>query len=544
VVVVRVASHQKEVMPYFDQILGSPLQLVAVCYIAAAVIVFATDRFALPETARQKYRPARDRQQVLIEYIARLPIVAFVFLFFFSISWRPIYALQGTASFFVIFTIISRVKFRFIREPLLFSDLALVADVFKYKTIFYATKFNILFWFIALGYVFGATALYMAFEDHILPEGEEVFFAILGISSFLAIVAALFVKPVNRFVATVSERLLRTFKVRANTIRFGTFTSVSLHFLVWLGKNRDVVVHELTHGLQRAIHDLIDGEPHDAPLIVVWQSESFYDLRHMGDNQLHLPTIDGLKETAVQWGRMTNVFEGGYTLRTEFAVLSGLKPDEVHVDASYPYLRAGHYAGIVWPNKLLKNGWHTHFIHPYDRTFFMRHKALPLLGFEQMTMLDEFDHRPTADNPYVSDMDLTRKVLHIIDEKRDAQPSMIFVASMANHGPWDKGRCEGLTEPTEIYREMLQRADEALGVLIETLNKSRRPVWLAFYGDHAPLLKSYADPFPDPRTDYFIVPLGGARQTQPTRTVAREEAPWNLFETILLHAKLYKERFA
>lgn len=532
-------------MPYFDQLSGSALQLVAVCYIAATLIVFGTDRFAMPETARLKYRPERDRRRRLIEYASRLPVVAFVYLFFFTISWRPFYALQGTASFFIIFTAISRVKFIFIREPLLFSDIALVADVFKYKTIFYATKLNVLFWIVAIGYVFGVTALYMLMEPHVLPEGEELFFAFLGVAIFVAIIASLFVKPVSRFASIVSERLLRTFKVRANTIRFGTFSSVTFHFLVWLGKNRDAVVKELTDGLQRAIHELIDGDNHDAPLIVVWQSESFYDLRNMGDNQLHLPTIDALKKRAVQWGRMTNVFEGGYTLRTEFAVLSGLKPDEVHVDASYPYLRASHYADVVWPNKLLKNGWHTHFVHPYDRTFFMRHKALPLLGFEHMTMLDEFDHTPAADNPYVSDADLTKKVLHIIDEVGDAKPSLIFVASMANHGPWDSGRCEGLTEPVEIYREMLRRADDALGVLIEKLDRSTRPVWLAFYGDHAPLLKSYADPFPDPRTDYFIVPLGGANDTSAhAPSQAREEAPWNLFETILLHAKLYKERFA
>lgn len=341
-------------MPYFDQLLGSPLQLIAVCYFAATLIVFATDPFAMPKAARLKYRPERDVRRVLIEYAARLPVIAFVYLFFFIISWRPFYALQGTASFFIIFTAISRVKFIFIREPLLFSDIALVADVFKYKTIFYATKFNILFWIVALGYVFGVTTLYMLMEPHVLPEGEELFFAVLGVATFLAIIASLFAKPVSRFASIASERLLRTFKVRANTIRFGTFISVTFHFLVWLGKNRDIVVRELTHGLQRAIHELIDGDHHDAPLIVVWQSESFYDLRHMGDNQLHLPNIDALKESAAQWGRMTNVFEGGYTLRTEFAVLSGLKPDQVHVDASYPYLRAGHYADVVWPNKLLK----------------------------------------------------------------------------------------------------------------------------------------------------------------------------------------------
>ncbi|WP_421358081.1 LTA synthase family protein [Agrobacterium rosae] len=521
-----------------------PIELTLLCFLLATVFVYATDMFALPKEAQKKYAQPRTVARALLEYSARIPVIAFVFLFFFVISWRPIYAAQATASFFIIFTAISRVKFIFIREPLLFSDIALVVDVFKYKTIFYASKFNILFWIVALSYVFGVSALYMVVEPHILPKNAPPLWILFGLLLFIAPIALIFINPINQFVARLSERLLMTLKVRPNTIRFGTFTSVTLHFLVWLGKNRDHVVNEITHGLHRAIQDLIDGEDNDAPLIIVWQSESFYDLRHMGDNALHLPAIDRLKRDAVQWGRLTNVFEGGYTLRTEFAVLSGLQPDEVHIDASYPYLSAGHYSEVVWPNKLLSNGWHTHFIHPYDRTFFMRHKALPLLGFEHMTMLDEFEHQPTAANPYVSDADLTEKVLGIIDGVGGNKPSFIFVASMANHGPWEAGRCEGLTEPVEIYRELLQKADAALATLVDALDNSGRPVWLAFYGDHAPLLKSYADPFPDPRTDYFVVPLGTAKPVARPHVHAREEAPWNLFETILLHAKLYKERFA
>lgn len=521
-----------------------PFLLTSLCFAAAAFVVYATDRFALPAEACRKYSQVRSRRRFFVENCARLPVIALVFAFFFVISWRPIYAANAAASYFVIFTAISRVKFAFIREPLLFSDIALVLDVFKYKTIFYATKFNIIFWIFAGLYVFGVSALYMIFEPTVLPSRHKAFWIIFGFVGYIGLLSLLFVRRVNRIAASLSEALLVTLKVRPNTVRFGTFTSVVLHFIVWLGKNRDTLVKEISDGLHRVIHDLIEGEHHGAPLVVVWQSESFYDLRNLGDNQLELPTIDRLKKRAAQSGRLTNVFEGGYTLRTEFAVLSGLKPEEVHVDASYPYLRAGHYAELAWPNKLLRNGWHTQFIHPYDRTFFMRHKALPLLGFEHLTMLDEFDHQPTTAEPYVSDHDLTYKVLKTIENIDDDKPTFVFVASMANHGPWEAGRCEGLTEPVGIYRELLQRADDALGTLVAALDTSDRPVWLAFYGDHAPLLKSYADPFPDPRTDYFVVPLGAAAQNAVSKVQVREEAPWNLIETILLHAKLYKERLA
>lgn len=522
---------------------GHPAALTIACFAVAALVIYLTDPFAMPKGAREESRIERSPARVALELAARLPIILFVFSIFFAISWRPLYCAAGTISFFVIFTGISRAKYVFIREPLVFSDIALVADVFKYKTIFYATRLNILFWIVALAYVFGVSSLFMVYEPHLLPQTFRFFWVLVGISVPLLSIILLFVRPIGRAAAWIAERLLQTLKVRSNTVRFGTFTSVAYHFMIWLGMRRDAIVAELTHGIQNVLHELMGDEEAEAPLIVIWQSESFLDLRNVGDSDLQLPTIDLLKERAAQWGRMTSVFEGGYTLRTEFSVLSGLQPDDMHADASYPYLRAAHYSDVVWPTKLRKAGWLTHFIHPYDSAFFQRHKAMPLLGFSEMTMLDAFDHDPERDGPYVSDLRLTDKVLEIVEDLEEDRPALLFVASMGNHGPWEAGRCEGMTDSVEIYRELLRQADMALGRLVEELDKLDRPVWLTFYGDHAPLLKRFADPFPDPRTDYFIVPLGGARQEAHKPTRARVEAPWNLFETLLWHSHLYKEQF-
>lgn len=520
-----------------------PVALTVECFCVAAIVVYLTDPFALPRVVRLESKLKHGWRRVAVEQLARLPIILFVFSIFFAISWRPFYCCLGTVSFFVIFTGISRVKFIFIREPLVFSDIALVMDVFKYKTIFYATKLNILFWIVALLYVFGVSGLFMLEEPSIIPATNTWFWISVGILVPTLSILLLFVKPIGHAAASVAQKLLTTLNVKVNTTRFGTFSSVSYHFIVWLGMRRDAIIQELTHGLQSVIHDMLGQPNREAPLLIIWQSESFMDLRNVGSEDPDLPTIDMLKERAAQWGRLTSVFEGGYTLRTEFAVLSGLQPDDVHADASYPYLRASHYADVVWPNKLQRAGWYTHFIHPYDRTFFLRHKAMPIFGFRQLTMLDDFEHVRDRDGDYVSDMRLTQKVLHIADGIDKQQSALLFVASMANHGPWEAGRCDSLTDPVEIYKELLRKADEALGYFVEELDKFERPVWLCFYGDHAPLLKQYADPFPDPRTDYFIVPLAKAKQSKHISTGSKLEAPWTLFETLLWHAHLYKEQF-
>lgn len=514
------------------------------CYAWACVFVYLTDGFALPRSVARAHRMKRRRRRVVVDFLARLPVIALVYAGFFAISWRPIYAAQGTMSFFVIFTGISRAKFTFIREPLIFSDIALVVDVFKYKTIFYATKLNIVFWVVAFAYVFGASALYFYFEPHLLPDRNRLAWVALGLAVAFGPWLLLLAKPVNTRLVRLSERLLRTLDVRINTIRFGTFASVVFYFILWLGKKRQEILSEIRATIQHAFQELGEAaglaHPQGAPLVLVWQSESFLDLRHFGVTGLRLPHLDQARALSVQAGRMTSVFEGGYTLRTEFAVLSGLQPEDAHVDASYPYLRAAHYADVVWPMRLKRSGWRTHFVHPYEKSFFLRDRALPALGFDALTMLDAFAHDPRKDGPYVSDRKLTEKVVDIVEEIDTQTPAFLFVASMANHGPWEAGRCGTLSDPVEIYCELLRQADLALGQLVARLDRLERPVWLVFYGDHAPLLKSFADPFPDPRTDYVVVPLAGARGTRTGAPVEKEEAPWNLLATVFSAAERHR----
>ncbi|OCP24630.1 MULTISPECIES: LTA synthase family protein [unclassified Ensifer] len=516
-----------------------PITLTVCCFILSCAVIFFTDRLALPKRERRANPSPFGRRQDIIDVIARLPVIALVFAGFFAGSWRPLYAAAGTMSFFIIFTGISRAKFKFIREPLIFSDIALVVDVFKYKTIFYASSLNIVFWTVAFLYVFGVSGLYLYFEPAILPSSGKVFWILVMVAVAAGPWLLLFYGPVNRPTAALVQRLVKVLDVKMNTVRFGTFGSVIFRFIIWLGVKREKIVAELSEIVRAAVQDLIGDD--GSPLIVVWQSESFIDMRHFGVDTLKMPTLDRLRRQAAQWGRLSSVFEGGYTLRTEFAVISGLVPDDIHVDASYPYLRASHYSDVVWPGKMKRAGWHTHFMHPYDRTFFLRHKAMPQLGFAELTMLDGFDHVPARDGPYVSDEKLAAKVIDACEQLPEDTNGFVFVASMANHGPWEPGRVGDLANPVDIYLAILEQSDAALKQLTDRLDKLDRPVWFVFYGDHAPLLKSFADPFPDPRTDYLIVPLAKAKSTHHRPTEPRDVAAWDLIEALLNHANLKKD---
>lgn len=119
----------------------------------------------------------------------------------------------------------------------------------------------------------------------------------------LSILLTPFVKPIGHYAASIAQWLLTTLNVKSNTTRFGTFASVSYHFMMWLGMRRDAIIEELAQGLQASSTICGATEP-ESPLVIFWQSGSFMDLRNVGCDDLGVPTIDMLKDRAAQWGRL------------------------------------------------------------------------------------------------------------------------------------------------------------------------------------------------------------------------------------------------
>jgi phosphoglycerol transferase MdoB-like AlkP superfamily enzyme len=507
-----------------------PLALVVATFSIAVVATYIVDQFCLPRATVAAARPQRGALAWIRDFALRAVIVAIVYGFFFAISWRPLYAMSGTFTYFAVFTAISRLKFLFIREPLVFSDVALVDDLLRNREIFYASWVNLTFWVGALGYIFGASALFYQFEPSLLNHDEDALL-VLGIAAYVFVLMLPVVyPPFKPWASRHCTRLFGADDAIRLTIRLGAFAYVLYHFLQWLGR-----VRKPAQAKSAKTQHAVPPSAEKPPVVVVWQSESFVDMRHFGLEDLSMPNLDRLRARSLEWGRLHNIFEGGYTLRTEFSVISGINPVELGPDASHPYLRATAYSDVAWPARLRRAGWATQFIHPYHRRFFRRHKALPALGFDRIVMREEFADPPPDHGPYISDMTLTDRVLSLVQSPTG--PQFVFAASIENHGPWMPGRRPGLSDPFDIYMSILERSDEALGALTAGLDGLDRPAWLVFYGDHPPILKSFADPFPDPRTDYVIVPLAAAKRSAKAPK-AEEKTPWSLIGDTLRHVEL------
>lgn len=251
------------------------------------------------------------------------------------------------------------------------------------------------------------------------------------------------------------------------------------------------------------------------PPVVVVQCESFFDARRLSpemDRQL-LTGFDRCCASSVQSGHFRVPTWGANTVRTEFAVLSGLEHSQLGLDRYNPYLRFARQQvpSLAWQMK--QRGYKTICLHPYDKRFYGRDRVLPYLGFDQF-LGEELFHGATRINNYVSDLETARVAQEILNSA--SEPTMLFVITMENHGPWQTLRDPSPSlipaalripaaekDGLEHYLRSLRNADQMLSNLTEQMTPDGI---VAFYGDHLPSFPSSFQQLgmQDTSTDYVI----------------------------------------
>jgi hypothetical protein len=261
-----------------------------------------------------------------------------------------------------------------------------------------------------------------------------------------------------------------------------------------------------------------------APVVVV-QCESFFDTRplHRGIPDDLLPVFDRCCASSIQYGRLSVPGFGANSVRTEFAVLSGLAEQALGFDRFNPYLcfARSPVRSLAW--RMRAAGYRTICVHPFDPRFYRRDLVMRNLGFDAFLADNAFLGAARAGR-YVADIALAERVAEII---WDEGPNVfVFAITMQNHGPWHErvataDLCRTLPKMPGgaafvRFLQGIKDADAMLGVLTEALQTQGDRGLLAFYGDHLPGLHAafrYLG-HDDRRTDYL---LWSPRAGDPTR---------------------------
>jgi phosphoglycerol transferase MdoB-like AlkP superfamily enzyme len=226
--------------------------------------------------------------------------------------------------------------------------------------------------------------------------------------------------------------------------------------------------------------------------------------------------FDRAKRESFEQGELTVPAWGANTMRSEFAMLTGLKSPELGFARFYPYMFVRRACASL-AGYFSRGGYRTVAVHPYYADFFGRRRAFVHMHFERFLDIENFESASRV-GAYVGDLAVADKLIALL-QATDNKPVFAFAITMENHGPLhletvcrgestsrhtlgDDARWRDLT----AYLRHVENADAMIGKLTSYLRERSRPTVLCFYGDHVPAMSSVFDALETEPThsDYFI----------------------------------------
>lgn len=420
----------------------------------------------------------------------------------------PLAAALGMAGICALLGAVSNAKWKVLGEPLLFSDFALLAAVFRHPQFYFSALAP---WqrrgLLLLVPVLGPLMVWLVLNGSLAARGYGL--AIVS-ASFILTCLALRLPPLTRLAAIPDAE--------ADVGRYGLLATLLLHAIRWQQTPDPPPLPPI------AAADFAQ----DDRLLVVVQCESFGDpVALFGDPALELPSLCAARQRARQWGDLAVSGFGAYTMRTEYGVIFGRSEAQLGFRRFDPYLTALGETSFALPARLAAGGWRSLFVHPHDMRFYNRAEILAAGGFADLIGEDRFAPPGPGEGRYVTDAAIADVLVDLAHAA--VGPTLIYAVTIENHGPWDAGG----GDLREGYLRLVRKGDAMLGSLIERLNRLDRPVTMVFFGDHRPSIPGHVLPGGDRHTPYVILDLGKCATPQAQAPAPSAITPAGLYEALL-----------
>ncbi len=510
---------------------SAALQLF-VAFIGGWLAAFLGEKFAAPSN--------RSAWRNLSALLIHLGIYTLVFFFLVGVTRRAYFSAGiALAMVFTVF-IVNNAKYKALREPFVFTDFSLFTQALKHPRL-YLPFLNPVAAILGPVAIIAVVYLGLVLDPPLTDWVSVPVLVALLVTGGVA--GAALVCIGTRHAAAPS------FKIIDDVDRWGLLPSL------WMYRRAEAqapLIAPETH-LPRVRVPRIGAAASDAlPHFVLVQSESFFDARRLLPSIRRdiLENFDRAVAAATDTGRMHVPAWGANTMRSEFAVLTGISAEQLGVHGFNPYRKFARQPLHSLASRLGCAGFDTVCVHPHPASFFGRNKVFPALGFKRFLDIAAF---PSAEKfgPYVSDSAVTDKIFEVLAAA--CRPTFVFVITMENHGPLhlekvpDAALSEFYTAPPaaelrdlSVYLRHLRNADRMIGALTQRLAADYPASTLVFYGDHVPSMPDVYRTldFHDGRSDYFIWSPKSERPTAQNRELYAEE----LAERGLLAAGLIRPR--
>lgn len=447
-----------------------------------------------------------NRVQSVIEFIGTFPraylfgvIVMLVFLaILLLICRKAVIACSIAGVLTLIVAFINYMKIALNGDPFFPSDIFMASNTGQLLSFL---TLDLPKWFYIAVFVMAAWITFYGIIDCEIPV--RWFIRLPSAAATLVIVSILFYWP------TCSKTILDAFGIKAEDTALQSSNYYANGFIgaftLNLSNMRLQTPDDYSEDTIDEILELYNITPTTGELfdVVVVLSESFSDIRNIptlqfSDNPLR-NYDEILKRANCFSGQIYTTALGGGTVRPEFEILTGLTTD---------YLNAG---SVPWSyvtdnfesyvSNYKSEGYKTVAIHPYDKKFYSRQSAYPIIGFDEFYGKEDVEQLVdiTYHRGYVSDNTTLDAMIEVMENT--TQPLFLSTITIENHQPYDKldddeiiidvksgALDEGLLDSVNAYTQGVYYADQMLGRLVNYIDSRSRPTILVFYGDHLPTL--------------------------------------------------------
>jgi hypothetical protein len=385
-----------------------------------------------------------------------------------------------------LFTVASNAKYKMLGEPLVFSDLALIAGIFRHPRFYFTAIPTRQRWTAAIGASVAVIVLLPLISIRPQPHLMGVGLLLLASGTLWLLLRA------GRF-----DSMVPTPDLAGDVARFGLIATLLLYWRRWRRMPDPRPCPTLA-----PIGDLAGPAP--PQLIIIVQCESFADpVEITGEASPALPGLDRARAIAWQHGNLHVSGFGAYTMRTEYGVLFGRSEPALGFRRYDPFLTARGEASYALPARLAGAGYRSSFVHPHDMRFYSRDRLMPAIGFEEVIGEAGFAPMPAGGSRYVDDRTLGVTLVDLASKA--ATPRLIYAVTMENHGPWDSDNARDAAGRLDAYLGRLRSSDAMLGDLIQHLSTDGRPALLVFFGDHRPSIPGVTAPGGARHTPYVVI---------------------------------------
>lgn len=344
--------------------------------VGLSLMLMSANREAAPAAAPTVFLTRQERQ---VGDVVAVMTVANVFALLLLVTDRYWTSVSIGAALIALLWAGNRLKVAILNEVLVFSDIFLAGHALRYPRLYfgYAPKWV---WpvVIAGGAALG-WCLTIEAPMNVLTDGERLGFVGLWLGGGGLMVVRM-AKPSGRIKSFLSHYPM-SFDTQTDAWAYTPLGAALLHVLRH-GQYRHALRERFAKIKGESVRSF-DGK--HTPALghrLLIQAESFVPIGALLDRPSRMPAIDELMCRSTS-GALKLDWRGAYTMRTEFAVLTGIAPRELETYGFDPYRLAAMMPmqSLVW--QLKAQGYRTVVCHPNDARFFERDKVMKNLGFDE-----------------------------------------------------------------------------------------------------------------------------------------------------------------